>query len=66
MCEEEKELLLCEVKTAVWCWDWRDVLFVGCPQIVFPLLCVVAAGNRESVKNSSIVVIVEGIIPFAE
>ena len=28
--------------------------------------CVVAAGNRESVKNSSIIMIVEGIIPFAE
>ena len=33
----------------------------------FPcFFCVVAAENRESVKNRCTVVIVEGIIPFSE
>ena len=65
--EEEREKLLCEVKTAVWCWDWREVEFVGTHKSSFPCyFCVVAVGNRESVKNGCTVVIVKGLIPFAE
>ena len=40
-------------------WDAHESSFPG-------YFCVVAARNRESVNNSSIVVIVEGIISFAE
>ena len=65
--EQGREELLCEVKTAIWCWDWREVEFVGAHESSFPCyFCAVVAGNGESVKNRCTVMIVEGIIPFAE
>ena len=65
--EQGREELLCEVKTAIWCWDWREVEYVGAHELSFPCyFCAVVAGNGESVKNRCTVMIVEGIIPFAE
>ena len=57
MIENKNENRGIDVKWNV--WDAHESSFPG-------YFCVVAAGNRESVKNSSIVVIVEGVIPFAE
>lgn len=55
------------MKTAIWCWDWREVEYVGAHELSFPCyFCAVVAGNGESVKNRCTVMIVEGIIPFAE
>ena len=57
MIENKNENRGIDVKWNV--WDAHESSFPG-------YFCVVAAGNRESVKNSSIVVIMEGVIPFAE